>query len=459
MPEPNLFEDFPAASKAEWKAKIEKDLRGRAYEELISHSPEGLNVEPIYTAEGQKLSEQPLKEHPKWDNVHEIVVHNETEANAEALNYLNRGATSLNFYLKGSEDLLKLLEGIGIEYICLNLITESQPERLAGQLNELIAKRELEEVEIEGSLNFDPLENLARAGNWFTNQEEDLESLKLGQAALQKGIKGIAVNTPHFANAGALLHQQLGISLAMAYEYIHQLELKNSRGFWFSFAVGSDYFGEIAKLRAFRKLWLQLQEELRLEAHSPRVYAETAQRNKTIAGRYNNLIRTTAEAMAAIIGGASEVCIKSFDHLYQDPAFFGQRLALNQLSILQHESHFHQVRDMGRGAYFIEELSERLSDKGWAFFKEIENQGGYLASLKSGWLQAQISEAAQQEQALFDQGEKVLIGANKFRDENDALKDWVIKAQFHQPIPGPTEVKPIPSIRLSEKLEQELLKD
>lgn len=457
MANTNLFEEFEPTTKQTWLHKIEQDLKGKSLKSLARTTRDGIEINPVYFAEEASPKAQPLKEHPKWDAVQEILVTTEKEANALALDNLNRGATSLLFYLQGQEDLTKLLQEIEIEYICLNLVTANHPQKLAQQLNTLIKKRGLDPLEIEGSINYDPLENLARTGNWFTSKTEDFKNLKECQTLLQKGVKGICVNANIFANAGATEAQQLGIALAMSYEYLHQLELKSTRGFWLNLAVGADFFAEIAKLRALRRLWQKLQTELDLPTIELRLYAETALRNKTISDRYNNLIRTTSESMAAVIGGATEVSVKAFNLTFESPTFFGERIAKNQQSILQHESHFQKVRDMAAGSYFLEDLTEKMAEKGWQFFKEIEVQGGYINSLNSGWLQATVKAAADQEQADFNLGKKVLVGANKYLNTTDDLANIVKQGLFWQAPKGDTVVKPFVTKRLSEEIEKETL--
>lgn len=456
MSEPSLFAEFPQQSEADWKAKIIKDLRGKAFEEIVRESPDGIPIQPIYTSESTSIQQQPLKQHPKWDNVLEILVEDAEAANKEALNYLNRGATSLLFYLDGKVDLNLLLKDIQLEYICTNLVFADNVDYYLNALKNLISERGLEEQELEGSLNFDPLENLARTGNWFQSEAEDWANLQSIAAANFKGLRSIAINTNLFANAGASAAQQLGIALSMATDVQENLQLKSSRGFWVNFAVGSDYFEEIAKLRAFRRVWAQWQSEIGLAQDEVRLYAETALRNKSILDKYNNLIRTTAEAMSAVIGGATEVCVKGFAEPLEDLGFFPRRLALNQLSILQHESRLDQVRDIAAGNYWVENLTEALAAKGWEFFQAIEAEGGYLAALKSGWLQNQIASKAQAEQESFDSGARKMIGVNIYRKEEE-FTDAVIKALQANPSIKETIVKPVVAKRLAEELEKEII--
>lgn len=457
MSDPSLFKEFPNISEAEWKAKILKDLRGKTYEEIVRQSPDGIKIQPVYTAESSPLKSQPLKEHPKWDNVIEILVEDPKVANEEALQYLNRGATSLLFYLVGKVDLKVLLQDIQLEYICTNFVIEGHTEYYRDNFKSLIADRQLEEAELEGSINFDPLENLARSGAWFSSEEQDFKDLASLYQGSFKGFRSIAVNANLFANAGASPAQQLGIALGMAYEYQHRLKLKESRSYWINFAVGSDYFMEIAKLRAFRRLWSQWQEELGLNKAEVRIYAETGLRNKSILDKYNNLIRTTTEAMAAVIGGATEVCVKGFGAPLEDLGFFPRRLALNQLSILQHESRLDQVRDMAAGNYWVESLTEELAEKGWLFFQAIEKEGGYVKAMESGWLQDQIKAMADAEQAKFDAGDLKLIGVNIYRKESEEFSEEAKAILKKEVKKSNTTFEAIRPQRLAEKLEKSII--
>ncbi|MCR9154814.1 MAG: methylmalonyl-CoA mutase family protein [Bacteroidetes bacterium] len=458
MSEASLFSEFENQTEAEWKAKILKDLRGKAFEELLSTNADGFEIQPIYTAESSPLKNQPLKEHPKWDNVMEILVLDAKAANTEALMYLNKGATSLLFYLPGKVDLEVLLKAIELPYICTNLVIEGDINYYVEALKQLINTRGYQEEELEGSINFDPIENLARTGDWFKDEQSDLAALAQLNEAHFKGFRTLCLNTNLFANAGASIAQQLGIALAMAYEYSHQLQLNGSRGFWVNFAINSDYFGEIAKLRAFRRIWAQWQIEMGFPQDEVRIYAESALRNKSILDKHNNLIRTTAEAMSAVIGGATEICVKGFGEPLEDQGFFPRRLALNQLSMLQHEGRLDQVRDMAAGNYWVEKLTEDYASAGWNFFKQIEAEGGLIASLKEGWLQAEIARIAAAEQGRFDAGDLKLIGVNYYRKDQDTFSDE-LKAKLRSSAPSDkaTAIEKVRPQRLAENLERDII--
>ncbi len=449
----NLFKDFSKSSSADWKAQIEKDLKGKAFSQLISTTADGIEVQPFYHKDNTETKPQPTKKQASWNIVQELFVADAKQANKEALDHLNRGANALLFYLYDNTDLGQLLSEIELPYINCHFVVEGNAAAFAKSLNTLIANRGWNPGELHGSVNMDCLESIARTGNWKSNQQNDFEDIKTLGSTLPKGFKNVCINANLFGNAGATLSQQLGIALGMGYEYVHQLEPKDSQGFWFNFAIGSDYFGEISKLRAFRRLWLQMQNELDLPAEEISIYAETALRNKTILDAYNNQIRTTSEAMAAAIGGANEISVKGFNHTYKEPDFFGERIAKNQQNILEHESHLSAVSDISKGTYFIETLTEELAQKGWDFFKAIESQGGYIASLQNGWLQSQVEESANKEQLAFDEKNNVLIGANKHAKTNENLTDLIEYGMFAGK-DKETEIQRIVPRRLSEGLEK-----
>jgi methylmalonyl-CoA mutase len=453
MSSKNLFEEFNPLDYESWKLQIEKDLKGKDFDSLLRTTNDGIELQPFYN-ERLKTVEQGFRKNQQWNIVQEILVEDEKAANKEALTHLNKGANSLLFYLDSGFDLTTLLSDILLEHIQVHFVYAGDGNEVLNQLKKVANVQNIHYQNIYGSINVDSFENLARTGNWFQTQDVDLQNLHELIPNLPENLKGICVNTSSFANAGASISQQLGIVLAISYEYVHQLNLKNTQSFWFGMACGSDYFGEIAKLRAFRRLWVFLQEELNMEALPAHIYAETSTRNKTILDANNNMIRSTTEAMSAIIGGCDELSIKGFDAIYKEEDDFSRRIAKNQQSILQHESHLDAVKDMSKGSYFIEHLTEELCKKGWAFFKEIESHGGYLSSLKSNWLQNQIEEIANTEQQAFDEQSKILIGANKYQKADEDLNDIAVKAPFYKPSSKTTAVQPLKVKRLSEELEK-----
>lgn len=449
----HLFEEFESTSKDEWLSKIEKDLRGKPLDSVITQKADGTVIQPFYNTKTESVH-QPFRTSGNWNIVQEILVIDSKEANKESLDHLNKGANSLLFYLTDDFDLSVLLKDILLEHIHVHFVKAGNGGEVWKQLQNVIQQQNIKPEQVKGSINVDSFENLARAGNWFESAELDLKNLKSLVHLLPTNVKGVCVNTSSFANAGANLEQQLGVALAMSYEYINHLDLKSAQSFWFGFATGSDYFGEISKLRAFRRLWSMLQKELHFEESSATIYSENAIRNKTILDVNNNMIRTTTEAMSAIIGGCDEFSVKGFDITYSDGTDFSQRIAKNQQSVLEHESHLNAVKDMSSGSYFIEQLTNELAQKAWVLFKEIEEKGGYLECLKSGWLQNEIHTHAQKEQKAFDEKKNILIGANMHRKLDENLEEILKSGLFYSENKNATTVKPLMIKRLSEDLEK-----
>ncbi len=453
MPEQNLFNEFQNVSTEDWLLQIEKDLKGKDFKNLLSISKDGITVKPIYHQESTPKA-QDFKQNAEWKIVQEILVMDNKEANKQALIHLNKGASSLLFYLAAPLDLDQLLDNIQIQFINVHFVTEGKGLELLKALENLASKRGINAEELNGSINIDCLENLSRTGNWFKSEMEDFSELQGLQKSKFPNIKTLCVNANLFSNAGANHVQELGFTLAIAYEYIQHLKLSNGSGFWFNFGIGSDFFAEISKLRAFRRLWSQLQEELSLDPHPAHIYTENSSRNKTILDAHNNLIRTTTEAMAAVIGGCDELSIKGYNMAYSEANEFSERIAKNQQSILEHESHFSAVNDIAKGSHYIESYTEDLANKAWEYFKLIESQGGYLAALKSGWLQSQIEEVSKQEQQQFDDQNKILIGANKHQNKTEDIKDKIDTGLFYKEASSEKIVEPVKVKRLSEELEK-----
>lgn len=430
-------------------------MRSGDYNSLVHQKSDDIAIQPAYTKEGLETFDQPFRNTKNWGVIAEVLVTNENQANKDALHALERGATGLLIYFQGSENISVVLEGVEIQYISLRLVVEGDPLALAQQLKTLIEERKLVAENLDIYFNHDPLENLARTGNWFQSETEDFQSLNSLKSLAASAIKHHSLNVNLFANAGATAVQQLGIYLAMAYETHYQLADDELAKYWVNFAVGQDYFLEIAKLRAVRRLWNQLSKELGASPNQPVVYAETSLRNKSIKDPHNNMIRTTAEAMAAIVGGADELLVRSFDTTLGDPTEFGNRVARNQQHILQYESHLSQVHDIAAGSYYLERLTEELAAKAWIFFQEIEEKGGYVSALRSGWLQKMIETSAQQEQAAYNAEDRYLVGVNKFAREDKELLKLLARPMFSSSNGKTCEVPPVYPIRLAEAFEKE----
>jgi methylmalonyl-CoA mutase len=188
------------------------------------------------------------------------------------------------------------------------------------------------------------------------------------------------------------------------------------------------------------------------------LFVEPSLRNKCIYDYNSNMLRTTTEVMSGILGGVNTISNVSYDAIFHKKNEFGERIARNQLIILKNESNVKNA-DFVNGTYYIEELTYEIADKALKLFKDIEKSGGFLHQLFDGIIQRKIKESADKEQKQFDSGDLVLIGTNRYTNENDKMKDTIELYPFLKTKNIETIIQPIVAKRLAEKNEKERLKD
>ena len=310
----------------------------------------------------------------------------------------------------------------------------------------------------------DPIGNLVRSGNWNRGMEADLQRLvqlasekDSGKCALRLGIRA-----DHYQQAGADRVQELAYALAHIHEYMHLSETHSElrpllEQPVFRVAIGGDYFMEIAKLRALRALWKLLAQASGLPG-TCRITAVPSLRNKTLYDYNTNMIRTAAECMAGVLGGADLVCNLPYDAVYHHPNAFADRIARNQLLLLRHEAYLADVSNPADGAYYIESLTNQLGKKALELFKTLEKGGGFLAQFKRHTIQKKIRESAAAAERAFDAGEQVLVGSNIYADPTQRMAGEQQKP-LRAKRDGKTLVEPLPVRRLSESLELKRLQD
>ena len=445
-----LFDEFSQVSSKQWKQKIQFDLKGADYNEtLVWESNEGIKVRPFYHQDELEVLDIPKLE-KDFSVCQTIFISDEKIANFLAKDALKRGATSIQFEASEPFDIAQLLNELIIPseagiHFKLQFLSESF-------VSDLIDKTK----KYNTFLNIDLIGNLARTGNWFIDKNKDHQVLDHVLKKVNLTTTTLAVDATIYQNAGANNVQQLAYALAHANEYLNVIasETKQSVNcIQFNFSVGSNYFFEIAKLRAFRYLWKLLCDEYNLKIE-PHIFVQPGLRNKTLYDYNVNMLRTTTECMSAILGGASTISNVSYDAIYHKKNEFGERIARNQLILLQEESYFKEATQFADGSYYIEELTKQLAEKALELFKDIEKSGGFLKQLFEGTIQRKLEESAQKEQTQFDNGQEVLLGANKHPNNNDKMKDDLELYPFIKTNPRKTLIRPIIARRLAEKLEK-----
>lgn len=448
----NLFDAFSPVSTKLWKQKIQFELNGADYNEtLIWNSPEDVKVKPFYNKEDLAKKLFVTTKASEFKICQNIFVFDIDKSIEKALNTINRGAESIRFTIPNENtNISKLLEKLPLEKISIYFQFQFLSIDFIKNIDSLVKEKNAAIYCL-----LDPIGQLSKDGNWFqTKEKNNFDTLNILSKETES-ISTISINSSLYQNAGANMVQQIAYSLAHANEYFNRITQIN-KPIVFQISVGSNYFFEIAKLRAFRILFKKIAQEYQHHLDCHLVITPT-KRNKTIYEYNVNMLRTTTECMSAILGGADTIANLPYDGLYHKDNEFSDRIARNQLLILKNESYFDKVDNPADGSYYIESLTSQLSEKALMLFKDVESKGGFLKQLNEGIIKRKIQESADLEQNLFDSGKETLLGTNIFQNKNDKMKQDLELFPFVKIKPRKTLITPIIEKRLSEKMEQERL--
>ena len=438
-----LFSDFSPVTTEQWMEKVTADLKGADFEKkLVWKTNEGFKVKPFYRKEdleGLKTTDALPGEFPylrgnkkdnnEWLVRQEIRVDDVKEANAKALDILNKGIDSLSFHVKAKElnaaYLEMLLEGICAECVELNFSTcQGHVVDLANLLVEYFQKKGYDLNKLHGSINFDYLNKMLVKGKEKGSLVDTAKALIAATAALPE-YRVINVNALTLNNAGAYIYQELGYALAWGNEYINQLTEAGipaatvAKKIKFNFGISSNYFLEIAKFRAGRMLWADIVNSYLAEgdckcAAQMKIHAETSSFNLTVFDSYVNLLRTQTEAMSAALAGVDSMTVVPFDKAYETPNDFSERLARNQQLLLKEESHFDKVIDPAAGSYYIENLTVSIAKQAWDLFLAVEDEGGFYAAVKAGKVQEAVNASNKARHEAVAKRKEILLGTNQY---------------------------------------------
>ena len=243
----------------------------------------------------------------------------------------------------------------------------------------------------------------------FENNEINSQ---LAEELLSKNFeRNICVDASLYQNAGASITQQLTFSLGKAKDLAEVFGAEILNKLVFKFAIGANYFFEIAKIRAFKMLFNQFSKEFNLDL-VPYVFAETSLRNKAKNDEENNLIRSTLEIAAAMIAGSDAVFANDFK--VQNSTELSEEISFKQQVVLAYESIINVFEDAANGSYYVEEITHQLAENAWKLFLELENSGGFVENLKSGKIAEIIYNQAIAEQNWVEEGKIKLIGVNLY---------------------------------------------
>jgi len=472
-----LFAEFQPVPTSQWEEVINKDLKGADYDKrLVWKTMEGFAVRPYYRAEDlgnlKHIGNTPgafpfvrgTKDQNKW-LVRQGYCAWESfqKANEQAVRGVSRGVDSVAFCIDGQKEISTdkmavLLKGIDLAKTEINFEGCScASAQIILAFTEYAAKNGVNPKDIKASFDFDPLRTLTTTGNYCC--QNYLETLKGCMEAVKDypGIRVTGVEGYAFNDAGATIVQELGFAMAMGSEYMQMLI---SAGYTadqaasrikFTFAIGPNYFLEIAKFRAARLLWANITKEYgasNAESQKINIHAVTSQWNMTVYDAYVNMLRGTTEAMSAALAGVDSLEVLPFDYTFREPAEFSNRIARNTQIILKEEAHFDKINDPAAGSYYIENLTASISEEAWKLFTSAEGKGGYVSALKEGYIQAEVKASAAKRDMNIATRRETLLGTNQYpnfseKADKDVTLDVVTRgagaAKSNNPIVEPIE--------------------
>lgn len=449
----DLFEEFSSEGLEEWKEQVARDIdRAGRKGPLTWKTGEGFEVEPFYTDEdieglsyltGAMPGEYPFlrgngDRGNNWDICVRVGGKNTAQSNELARKAFMNGADSVTFEgipASSVKELSRLLRGIPLGATKLNFEPVADNLKLIGLLTEESEKQNIDPSKLAGTLYFSPLSDLLSEGFLPLSSEEcfvKTKDLLVSAGEQLPGYRTLAVKGDGFSEAGANIVQELAFSLSAGCEYLVKLREKGldattvlSR-MVFRFSTGSSYFMEIAKLRAARILWAKIAEKFSprdVSSFKMTIHCMTSLRNKTLYDPYVNVLRGTAESMAAIMGGCSLLCVLPFDHRSGTEEDSSVRLAHNTQLILKEESYLHKVADPGAGSYYIEKLTGLISAEALELFQEVERKGGFIQCVNSSYIQDQIIKTRDSKMERIKSGKGRIVGTNRSPDLDEKIMD------------------------------------
>ena len=471
--------DEPAGTEPtleDWKALAAKDLKGREPDTLTRTRPEGIEVKALYTAaDTADLATDTLPGFaPFTRGVRATMYANRPwtirqyagfstaeESNAFYRRNLAAGqqGVSVAFDLAthrgydsdhprvvgdvgkagvaidSVEDMKILFDGIPLEKMSVSMTMNGAVLPVLASFVVAGEEQGVSQDQLAGTIQNDILKEFMVRNTYIYPPEPSMrivaDIIEYTSANMPKW-NSISISGYHMQEAGATAEQELAFTIADGLEYVRTaidrgMDVDAFAGrLSFFFAIGMDFFMEVAKLRAARILWHRVMSEF--EPKNPkslmlRTHCQTSGVSLTALDPYNNVIRTTIEALAAVLGGTQSLHTNAFDEALGLPTDFSARIARNTQLVIQEETGVPHVIDPLGGSYYVEALTNDLVDKAWAIVEEVEELGGMTKAVASGMPKLRIEVSAAGRQSRIDRGEDVVVGVNKYKVENPEMVD------------------------------------
>ncbi len=455
--------------KASWRAVAEKELRGRSVDDLTWNTLEGIDVQPLYTAEdtanlphmGTLPGQEPFTRGVKatmyagrpWTIRQYAGFSTAEESNAFYRKALaagqqgvsvafdlatHRGYDSDHERVVGDvgkagvaidsvEDMKILFDGIPLDKVSVSMTMNGAVIPILANFIVTGEEQGHDRSVLSGTIQNDILKEFMVRNTYIYPPEPSMriiaDIIEYTSNEMPK-FNSISISGYHMQEAGANLVQELAYTLADGKEYVKTamargMDIDKFAGrLSFFFAIGMNFFMEAAKLRAARLLWHRIMDDL--GAKDPRskmlrTHCQTSGVSLQEQDPYNNVIRTAYEAMSAVLGGTQSLHTNALDEAIALPTEFSARIARNTQLILQEETGVTNVVDPLAGSYYVEKLTADLADAAWKLIQEVDEMGGMTKAVASGMPKLRIEETAARRQADIDRGDQVIVGTNKYR--------------------------------------------
>ena len=445
-----LFSEFRDISFKEWKNKANFDLDGKDFNDNLNwHTLEGINIPPYFSPD-QKL--KTIDHSRKSSNKLSVAKYFILENDKRSLNIFNAFISeefdTVKLFVPRDFNLSQIINIRGLYLKNIQFEFEFFNETYISSVLELSEN-------LKGNnkifLNLDLIGRLVVEGNWLYSEEKDVELLNK-VSRLGDNIIPFSIDTTYYHNSGANIVQQISYALSTAVEYADIIGSDFFNKVQYNFAIGSNFFFEIAKISVFDYLINLVKGKYKVDNDNI-ICCESSIRNKTIYDAHTNLLRSTTEAISAILSNVDTFISSSFDYTYNRANKFSSRIGYNQLLILKEEAYLDKVDNIGEGSYYLDFIKFELAEKSLEIFKLIENGGGILKQIKEGVIQRKINDGARKEQLLFDE-EFVYKNVSK-----EMMNDSIRKYPFLKYKNKETIFNVIYPKRLSEAMEKQRLDD
>lgn len=463
----DFFADFPIPTYEEWKEAAIKSLKGASFEKkLFTKTHEGITLQPMYRKEDtqdiQHLSSLPGSApyvrgintlgylNRPWEVAQECesvlpdkfneVVKEDLQKGGQAINILLDEATLLGFEINEVNAEKNEMKGLSLSTLddlnraFADIDFESTPiyvnvgESSVGILSLFMALLKAQGKSFEsfkGLIGSDPLGKLAKEGKLKSSLDilyDDMAMVTTWAKENNSRLQTIVVEGHAYNNGGANAIQELAFVLASGVSYIKALQERGldindiAPRMRFSFSIGSNFFMEIAKLRAARMLWSQIIDAFggNEEAQKMIINARTSSFTKSVYDPYVNMLRTTTEAFSSVVGGVNSLHVSPFDEPIKEGSTFSRRIARNQQIFLKEECNLKQPVDPAGGSWYIEKLTTTLAEKVWELFQEVESKGGMYQALDKGFVQEEIDKVLQGRFKNLEVRKDVKAGINMY---------------------------------------------